>query len=103
MGLLVQCTWLWGFCSAWAVLPDCASLWLDQAWGVNPKYYCNWVDCEYQGEVISKDNFTSKWGYIPESDGYVVELTHFMNPKWTYEQCEEYVFKTNSKWKDNLK
>lgn len=63
----------------------------------NPKHYCNWVDCEYQGEVISKDNFTSKWGYIPESDGYVVELTHFMNPKWTYEQCEEYVFKTNSK------
>lgn len=20
----------------------------------NPKHYCNWVDCEYQGEVISK-------------------------------------------------
>ena len=26
------------------------------------------------------DNFTSTWGYEPDTDGYYTELTHFMNP-----------------------
>ena len=38
------------------------------------------------------DNFTSTWGYEPDTDGYYTELTHFINPNWTYEQCEDYVF-----------
>ena len=27
----------------------------------NPKHYCNWVDCEYQGEVISKKQLERKF------------------------------------------
>lgn len=53
---------------------------------------CDWEDCSHFNEIIDQDNFISKWGYEPDTDGYYVELTHFMNPDWTYEQCEDYVF-----------
>ena len=53
---------------------------------------CNWEDCQQQDKIMNKHNFTSTWGYEPDTDGYYTELTHFMNPNWTYEQCEDYVF-----------
>ena len=56
------------------------------------KHKCNWVDCSHFGEIMDQHNFISRWGYEPDTDGYYTELTHFMNPDWTYEQCEEYVF-----------
>ena len=29
------------------------------------------------------------------SDLYLIELTHFLYPSWTYEKCEDYVFNQN--------
>ena len=51
-----------------------------------------WEDCQQQDKIMNKHNFTSTWGYEPDTDGYYTELTHFINPNWTYEQCEDYVF-----------
>lgn len=53
---------------------------------------CNWEDCQHKGQIIDVKLFKSDWGYEEETDGYYVELTHFMNPDMTYEQCEQYVF-----------
>lgn len=50
---------------------------------------CNWEDCDHQGEVMKESSFTSHWGYQPSTDGYCVELTHFLHPNLTYEQCED--------------
>lgn len=57
-------------------------------------HYCDWGDCPHQGENMDQHNFISKWkgGYDELTDGWCVEMTHFMNPTWTYEQCEDYVF-----------
>lgn len=57
-------------------------------------HYCDWEDCPHQGENMDQHNFISKWkgGYDELTDGWCVEITHFMNPNWTYEQCEDYVF-----------
>ncbi len=55
-------------------------------------HQCNWEDCEHNGEIMSPEYFTSYWGYDNYTDGYNVELTHYMNPNWTYEQCEDYIF-----------
>ena len=55
-------------------------------------HYCNWVDCSHQGEVMKETKFISEWGFEESTDGWCVELTHFMNPEMTYEQCEKYVF-----------
>ena len=52
---------------------------------------CNWEGCQQQDKIMNIDNFTSTWGYEPDTDGYYTELTHFMNPNWTYEKCEDYV------------
>ena len=53
---------------------------------------CNWEDCQQQDKIMNIDNFTSTWKYEPDTDSYYTELTHFMNPSWTYEECEDYVF-----------
>ena len=56
------------------------------------KHYCNWEDCGHQGEILNQWTFSSEWGYEKDTDGYLCEYTHFMNPSWTYEECEDYVF-----------
>lgn len=53
---------------------------------------CNWEDCNYQNKSVTVNNFQSTWGYEEHTDGFYVELTHIAQPKWTYEQCEQYVF-----------
>ena len=58
----------------------------------NTTHKCDWEDCDQQGEVIDQLQFKSQWGYEEHTDGFYVELTHFVNPTWTYEQCEQYVF-----------
>ena len=57
------------------------------------KHYCDWEDCSHQGEVRNQMNFKSKWngGYAVLTDGWCVEMTHFINPTWSYQQCEDYV------------
>lgn len=56
-------------------------------------HYCDWIDCPHQGEYMDQHKFISKWdgGYEKLTDSWSIELVHFMNPEWTYEQCEEYV------------
>lgn len=58
----------------------------------NIKHQCNWEDCYHQGEVVDQNNFVSYWGCEEFTDGWCVEMTHFMNPEMTYEECEAYVF-----------
>lgn len=55
-------------------------------------HVCNWEDCEHKGELMNAERFVSLWGYEEDTDGYLVELTHYMNPEMTYEQTEAYVF-----------
>ena len=52
---------------------------------------CTWEDCDHQGEVINQWLFVSQWGYEEMTDGWCVEMTHFTNPNWTYEECNAYV------------
>lgn len=54
-------------------------------------HQCNWEDCELVGQEMNQYNFKSTWGCEEMSDCYLVEITHFMNPEMTYEQCETYV------------
>ena len=54
-------------------------------------HYCNWDDCQYKGEVMDQWKFTSKSGAEELTDTWCMEITHFMNPTWTHEQCEDYV------------
>lgn len=58
----------------------------------NNLHACNWEDCDLTGQEMNHHTFKSTWGYEEMTDGYLVELTHFMNPEMTYEQCEDYVF-----------
>ena len=53
---------------------------------------CTWEDCDHQGEVINQWLFVSQWGYEEMTDGWCVEMTHFMDPQLSYEECEQYVF-----------
>ena len=55
-------------------------------------HQCNWDYCPHKGKLIISSNFISYWGYEEDTDGYLCEYTHFMNPAWTYEECEDYVF-----------
>ena len=55
------------------------------------QHQCNWEDCNHQGELMDSRFFVSYWGYENETDGFYTELTHFINPEMTYEQCEDYV------------
>lgn len=57
-----------------------------------PAHYCTWEDCEHQGEEMDQWEFTSQWGYEEYTDSWCVEMTHFMNPYMTCEECEDYVF-----------
>lgn len=52
---------------------------------------CNWEDCDHQGEVINQWLFVSQWGYEEMTDGWCVEMTHFMDPQLSYEECDAYV------------
>lgn len=53
---------------------------------------CNWDYCPHKGKLMISSNFISYWGYEEDTDGYLCEYTHFMNPYWTYEECEDYIF-----------
>ena len=55
-------------------------------------HQCNWNYCPHKGKLMISSNFISYWGYEEDTDGYLCEYTHFMNPSWTYEECEDYVF-----------
>lgn len=50
------------------------------------KHNCMWTDCDQRGR-------TEFYTECEEgSDGYYFDLTHWRNPEWTYEECENYVF-----------
>lgn len=57
------------------------------------RHHCNWEDCPHENSIRNQHFFVSKWagGYDEGTDGFYTELTHYMNPDWTYEQCEDYV------------
>ena len=55
-------------------------------------HICNWEDCTHNFELRLEDNFVSAYGFEDNSDLYLIELTHFLNPSWTYEECEDYIF-----------
>ena len=55
-------------------------------------HQCNWDYCPHEGKLMISSNFISYWGYEEDTDGYLCEYTHFINPNWTYEECEDYVF-----------
>ena len=58
-------------------------------------HFCNWGDCTHNYEYKSFSNFESAYNAEEYSDLYLIELTHFLNPTWTYEECEDYVFSQN--------
>ena len=55
-------------------------------------HICNWEDCTHNFEYKTENNFKSAYNAEEYSDLYLIELTHFLNPSWTYEECEDYVF-----------
>ena len=55
-------------------------------------HFCNWEDCTHNYEYKSFSNFESAYNAEKYSDLYLIELTHFLYPTWTYEECEDYVF-----------
>ena len=55
-------------------------------------HFCNWEDCTHNYEYKSFNNFESAYNAEKYSDLYLIELTHFLYPSWTYEKCEDYVF-----------
>ena len=55
-------------------------------------HFCNWEDCTHNFEYKSFYNFESAYNAEEYSDLYLIELTHFLNPSWEYEECEDYVF-----------
>ena len=58
-------------------------------------HFCNWEDCTHNYEYKSISNFKSAYNAEEYSDLYLIELTHFLNPSWKYEECEDYVFSQN--------
>ena len=58
-------------------------------------HFCDWEDCTHNYEYKSVSNFKSAYNAEEYSDLYLIELTHFLNPSWTYEECEDYVFSQN--------
>ena len=58
-------------------------------------HFCNWEDCTHNFEYKSFNNFESAYNAEEYSDLYLIELTHFLYPTWTYEECEDYVFSQN--------
>ena len=55
-------------------------------------HFCNWEDCTHNYEYKSFSNFESAYNAEEYSDLYLIELTHFLNPSWEYEECEDYIF-----------
>lgn len=55
-------------------------------------HICIWEDCTHNFEYKSESNFVSAYGFKQNSDLYLIELTHFLNPSWEYEECEDYIF-----------
>ena len=55
-------------------------------------HICNWEDCTHNFVLRLEDNFVSAYGFEDNSDLYLIELTHFLNPSWKYEECEDYIF-----------
>ena len=45
-------------------------------------HICNWEDCTHNFELRLEDNFVSAYGFEDNSDLYLIELTHFLNPSW---------------------
>ena len=58
----------------------------------NKIHNCNWKDCKWVNKPIDEKTFISKYGNEEYTDSWCIELTHYTNPKLTYEQCEDYVF-----------
>ena len=58
-------------------------------------HFCDWEDCTHNYEYKSVSNFKSAYNAKEYSDLYLIELTHFLYPSWTYEKCEDYVFSQN--------
>lgn len=56
------------------------------------RHYCSWEDCGYQNEVMDQWLFMSESGAEEFTDTWCIEMTHFLNPEMTYEECEQYVF-----------
>lgn len=59
-------------------------------------HVCNWEDCDRNGKP-NDSKFKSYWGCEEYSDCWCVEYTHYNNPSWTYEQCEDFVFSVENK------
>lgn len=55
-------------------------------------HYCTWEDCEHAGKSTFKSNWAG--GYNEFTDGWCVEKTHFYNPSFSYEKCEQIIFST---------
>lgn len=53
-------------------------------------HICTWEDCPYQFGLRDQHSFNSK-SYEELTDGWAIEMTHYINPDWTYAQCKEYV------------
>ena len=55
-------------------------------------HICICEDFTHNFEYKSENSFVSAYGFKQNSDLYLIELTHFLNPSWEYEECEDYVF-----------
>lgn len=47
---------------------------------------CGRTDCPHAGERTFHSEFS------PDTDGYLMDLTHFQHPDWTWNKVELYVF-----------
>lgn len=65
---------------------------------VTTGHECPYKMCPYKGmpeySVLSED-FLFKCECEEGSDCYYLDIIHFKNPNWTYDQCEDYLFKPN--------
>ena len=55
-----------------------------------PTHQCVIPECKHNGEVMDERTFTSQLGCEEGTDCYYTELTHFMNPSWTYSESEQH-------------
>lgn len=51
-------------------------------------HQCTWEDCDLRGKYM----FRNTWGCEEYTDCYLCLKAHYDNPRWSYEQCEAYVF-----------
>lgn len=52
-------------------------------------HQCEKINCTHKGEIMNQFIFQSK--HADSTDEFKKEITHFMNPTWSLEKCEEYV------------